>query len=94
MKYLNIIAASMSLQLLTACVQQTPQTASATSEASQGTIRIGMNQSQIEQMLGAPQSVYRYKDGAATTGVEELHHYKGGTSVGYINGVVATFTTK
>ena len=64
------------------------------SEAAQGPLRIGMSQSQVEQILGAPRSVYRYKGGAATTGVEELHHYPGGTSVGYINGVVATFSIR
>ncbi len=91
MKNLSILVAVISSQLLIACVPPSSQTTSVKSEAAQGTIRIGMSQSQVEQILGAPRSVYRYKGGAATTGVEELHHYSGGTHVGYIEGVVATF---
>ena len=91
MKSINILVAVISSQLLIACVPQPLQTTSVKSESAQVAIRIGMSQSQVEQILGAPRSVYRYKGGAATTGVEELHHYEGGTNVGYINGVVATF---
>ena len=77
--------------LVAACVPSSSHVGSSPSQVAPGQIRIGMTQAEVEKLLGYPRDVYRYKGGAATTGVEELHHYVGGTSVGYIKGKVATF---
>lgn len=58
---------------------------------SQPQVTLGMTQQQVEAIYGNPRSVYRYKNGAATTGVQVLAHYNNGPSVGYINGRVATY---
>jgi hypothetical protein len=93
-KLINITSAVISSCLLIACLPQPSQTLNAKSVATQGVIRVGMRQSEVEQIFGAPRSVYRYQGGATATGTEELHHYVGGTSVGYIKGLVATFSIR
>lgn len=57
-------------------------------------ISVGMSIQQVEQICGQPTGINRWADGAASSGVTEMRHYRAGqcnVSVGYIENKVVSY---